>query len=278
MDVRVWLTRPIASTFAFIIFLTAGSACVSEEAPQLEGETVAEVLSFQSQESLERIERYLHDERELAIQACMVKEGFDYQPTTYPGLSGWVPTSREEAAEFGFGITRVIETVDPQADNRAELDEFGAQAFAEAMWSEDGCARQAADLEHGLGLDRELWVDLEPIFERAAADLRMIELDDEWSRCIAEQGIGLSGANRNELVENLYLELEPVLNVSDFPPQAAIDREAEVAVVAWDCEEPLAELRKNIHAEYQRDFIESNAGQLLSALDRRNEILSAANE
>lgn len=46
--------------------------------------------------------------------------------------------------------------------------------------------------------------------------------------------------------------------------------------MAWDCEEPLAERRTEIHAEYQRDFIEFNEGLLIAALERREELLADA--
>lgn len=158
-------------------------------------------------------------------------------------------------------------------------EELTHAEFAEA--SADGCLSQAyEDFAVGDGSAAILaGREYEDLQARILSDDRMIELFDEWSRCMSEQGYAYSSSD--QLVGALLVQadeleheiLEDHHDVSTDEAEQAIAElralEGELAVADFRCSEPLAEQAPEIAREYEIEFLRENEAAIVRILDEQ---------
>jgi hypothetical protein len=130
------------------------------------------------------------------------------------------------------------EWVDPNQEMLESMSESESQAWYEALYgteeeqAEDmvtevdpetgeeyqvsygfgaGCSGEAYEAEHGdQQAGEELWMELNPemeaMYERVQADPRIVELDAEWSACMAEAGYEYE--SMSQMQETIYEDLQ----------------------------------------------------------------------
>lgn len=174
------------------------------------------------------------------VRACMVEQGFEYIPAVQPtGAAMAIDASSEEewAAEQGFGITtwygnedfgQPMEEsgwVDPNQEIVEAMSESEREAYYEALYGPPdqgepqvdeetgetiytmegfgaGCMGQAQ--EEVYGNQNALWEEMQPeldeMWQRMQADPRIVEANEAWAACMADQGFQY--ATQQEMYES----------------------------------------------------------------------------
>jgi hypothetical protein len=281
-------------------------------------------------------------EGERRTAECMIGEGFEYTPETPtidgPSAAGNTDT-REYAEQRGFGIVAAFEaatldTSTPLPPNQvylATLTEGERDAYQMALFGEipgeerpgeEGDGQEGSDTNDGfpsagtgckaLAIDElgevfavmdEFGPAAEEIFIQFDSDMRMLELNETWSACMADAGY--LAAERNSVQEIVWTRLDELFQGrdietffeesdvdpelyetesvwSDFlsgnsfsphPPltaegQAIADElaayEVDVAVTNFDCYEPLRETEMAVQLEYE-ELLVANLGDEIGA-------------
>jgi hypothetical protein len=165
---------------------------------------------------------------EAAVAACMAEQGFEYvpvDPTAYTSFEGSWPGSdlspREYAEQYGYGIsTTLFEDMGgppvseemPEDPNMAiveAMSEGEREAYYTALYGEtpeydptaedqeiefegpSGCYGEAYDTvppDPYTAVYEELGDELTDLYERQAADPRIIALDEAWLSCMSDAG------------------------------------------------------------------------------------------
>ncbi|MEM8904739.1 MAG: hypothetical protein AAGF02_13635 [Actinomycetota bacterium] len=235
-----------------------------------------QLLAGPGGEDGEALREELHRRVQAGTADCMAELGFDYRPI--PFEAAVAPSAAEgmsaaqEAAEFGFYVS--IEDpppefgADPNEEHVDDLPETEAQAWLAgllgeqttdddgALVNEGGCLRDAqaqifgsiADQQEVIALRREL-------DDRIAVDRRWQELDERWRARLADAGFVYE--SEEEIIEDLRRRLDAI------DDQDALERlraeERRIAVAAVECDDGVDEERRAIVAEYELEFIDSNA-------------------
>ena len=179
---------------------------------------------------------------------------------------------------------------------------FYEEAYAD--WEPNGCYSDAWESVSGFGdgdaFFEEFGDDLEAAFERAQSDPRIVDLQADWSACMADRGhdyatqedmyayfygdeTGESEFSRrvNELITfpepdpSLFEEPvegeEPTFDPGLFGPQydleelqPLIDEEIAVATANYDCSRDMEDVWEEVYAELERQFIDENRERLLA--------------
>jgi len=251
------------------------------------------------------------------IATCMAEKGFTYTPVvmrqyvTSSGDEGIAPDSREFAEQFGFGITIEVPfgavagqtrggAFAPENDPSVELVETMSdaerEAWNEALWgfplAEDSDFRQGGC--HDIAIQQiqrpTEFADLQAEVDRFYASFSArsapphLELDREWSACMANAGFSGLPA-RNRLTQSFSVEwgemhgsellfdddgwlIGAAMGTPREPTESEIrainQREIETAIADFDCRQLIDfEQRENeIQYSLQTDFVNLHRAEL----------------
>jgi hypothetical protein len=148
------------------------------------------------------------------------------------GITTWY--GNEEVTE----PERIEEWVDPNQEMLESMSESESQAWNEALYGTEeeqmedmvtevdpetgeeyqvsygfgaGCSGKAYEAEYGeQQATEDLWMELNPemeaMYERVQADPRIVELDEEWSACMAEAGYEYE--SMSQMQESIYEDFQ----------------------------------------------------------------------
>ena len=188
-----------------------------------------------------------------------------------------------------------IEAMSPE-----EQDAFYNEAYAN--WEPTGCMNTAWESIYDYGeMDafyEEFSDDLDAFYQRAESDSRIVDLQSDWSACMAEKGHdyatqqdmygyfygdefgeGEFSQRVNELIvypepdpslfEDLEEGEEPEYDPSLWAPQydiellqPLIDEELAVALANYECSQGMNEVMEEVYKDLERQFIEENIDAL----------------
>ena len=188
-----------------------------------------------------------------------------------------------------------IEAMSPE-----EQEAFYEEAYSN--WEPTGCMNTAWESIYEYGeadtFYEEFGDDLDAFYERAQSDPRIVDIQSDWSACMAEKGHdyatqedmygyfygdefgeGEFSQRVNELV--VYPEPDPSLfedleegEEPEFDPemwkpqydiellQPLIDEELAVALANYECSQGMNELWEEVYKDLERQFIEENLDAL----------------
>ncbi|MFS8198801.1 hypothetical protein ACLVWQ_08935 [Streptomyces sp. CWNU-52B] len=143
------------------------------------------------------------------VRRCMVRFGFDYPPVTAGGTGGgltsWTQrrygiTDPTEAAARGYRLRAPADpapSADPGPQERVALTGEGGSRIKGRAVPEDGCAGEAGRRLRAGGpedVDRSLAQTLSAeSYERSLQDKRVRAVTEQWSRCMAANGLVYAG-------------------------------------------------------------------------------------
>ena len=241
---------------------------------------------------------------ERGVVECMKAVGFAYVAVDFasqfePEAGADDPESREYAALNGYGISirPAIDTpnpedfVDPNDELRNQLSAAELEAYSLALYGptppdgeplapEDrsGCVAEAYDAVYAAQAEfgaveeffGEFGAELAELEQRFQGDPRFVELEAEWSSCMAEQGFTV--AIREEIFVQLNFrmsEVAPLLVGGEEPsPEAAqlMDEvrgwERSVAVADWDCSQDVQDEMQALRYGYEALFLDEQADRI----------------
>lgn len=96
-------------------------------------------------------------------------------------------------------------------DTVTEVDPETGEEYQVSYGYGAGCSGEAYEAEYGdQQASQELWTELQPemdaMYERVQADPRIVELDQEWSACMAERGYEYE--SMNQMQEVVYQDFQ----------------------------------------------------------------------
>ena len=241
---------------------------------------------------------------ERGVVECMKAVGFEYVAVDFasqfePEAGAEDPESREYASLNGYGISirPAIDTpnpedfVDPNDELRTQLSAAELEAYRLALYGptppdgeplapEDrsGCVAEAYDAVYAAQAEfgaveeffGEFGAELAELEQRFQGDPRFVELEAEWSSCMAEQGFTV--AIREEIFVQLNFrmsEVAPLLVGGEEPsPEAAqlMDEvrewERSVAVADWDCSQDVQDEMQALRYGYEALFLDEQADRI----------------
>jgi len=230
--------------------------------------------------------------------------GFEYVAVDFasqfePEAGAEDPESREYAELNGYGISirPVIDLpkteafVDPNDELRSQLPEAELEAYSLALYGptrpdgeplapEDrsGCVADAYDTVYAARAEfgaaeeffGEFGAELAELEQRFRSDPRFIELEAEWSTCMAEQGFTV--VVREEIFVQLNLrmsEVAPLLVGGEEPPPEVEqmmddvrDWERHVALADWDCTQDVQDQMQTLRYGYEALFLDEQQGRI----------------
>jgi len=241
---------------------------------------------------------------ERSVVECMKAVGFEYVAVDFasqfePEAGAEDPESREYAELNGYGISirPVIDLpkteafVDPNDELRSQLPEAELEAYSLALYGptgpdgeplapEDrsGCVADAYDTVYAARAEfgaveeffGEFGAELAELEQRFRSDPRFIELEAEWSTCMAEQGFTV--VVREEIFVQLNLrmsEVAPLLVGGEEPPPEVEqmmddvrDWERHVALADWDCTQDVQDQMQTLRYGYEALFLDEQQGRI----------------
>lgn len=239
------------------------------------------------------------------VAECMAEKGFEYVPRrgTFAELAPGEPQwhTREYAERYGYGIfaqPKLVETrVDPQGDPNAEIlasmslteraaydralngtsdggvFESGDEIDLEAL----GCeGLRIADFVNGDGKDDPVYVDATAHSRHidevlVGEDPRVAAAEARWAECMSLAGWpGLAAQpDARELADEWSLDLiDPETSAQTPADPETLANEISLAVADFDCTAAtgLAELRDEVRAELQQEYVDHHREELESWL------------
>lgn len=193
-----------------------------------------------AQQEWEEQERQIQE----SIRACMAEQGFEYIPMDFPDQDFIFeePDHEEMVRTQGFGITTWMdqeegffegpEFEDPNQPIIEAMSDSERDAYYQALhgdwenfepqidpdtgeeiWEDtgfgEGCEGQA--YEEAYGNQDQLWEEMGPeldaMYERIQADPRMVELQTQWSSCMADAGYQFS--DQEDLWDWIQTDFQP---------------------------------------------------------------------
>lgn len=142
--------------------------------------------------------------------------GNEEQDTSMPGEE-WVDPNQEmldamsESEQQAWFDTLHGTEEEQMEDSRTEVDpETGEEIMVSEGWGA-GCYGEANEAEYGDQSDSNaLWEELNPametMYEQVQADPRILELDQEWSACMADAGYEFE--SMNTMYETVYTDFQ----------------------------------------------------------------------
>lgn len=244
---------------------------------------------------------------EQGVVECMKGVGFEYIAVDFasqfePEAGAENPDSREYAELNGYGISirpaidvpSPEDIIDPNEELRNALSDGELDAYNLALYGESppegeviadqdrtGCVAEAYDAVYAAQAELgaveqffgEFGDELTALEERFRSDPRFIELEEQWSACMAEQGFTV--AMREEIFVELNLrmsEVAPLLAGGDEPSVEAAqlmdevrDWERDVAVADWDCTQPVEEELQALRFGYEALFLDEQQDRINGA-------------
>lgn len=241
---------------------------------------------------------------EQGVVECMKGVGFEYIAVDFasqfePEAGAQNPDSREYAEQNGYGISirpaidvpSPQDFVDPNEELRnglsgAELSAYNLALYGEAppegevIAAEDrtGCVAEAYDSVYAAQAELgaveqffgEFGDELTQLEQRFRSDPRFIELEGQWSDCMAEQGFTVEF--RNDIFVELNLRMSEVapLLVGGEEPSTEVqqlmdevsDWERSVAVADWDCTQPVQDDMQTLRYGYEALFLDEQAERI----------------
>jgi hypothetical protein len=281
------------------VALSLGAGCGGDDEPSAnEGKTVDEVFGLEGDEILERQKRA--ENLIAPCMQKQGFRYIPVDPVAQQAeLTGTQKLTEEEFNEqFGYGITTLFEqrlqasTLGPNQEYYNSLTDAERVAFDRALYGNDktatfavaldtgefdrlgGCLKETTDeVFGGAELIQDVTAKLDELDERILADARMIEVVEKWSDCMAEAGYDLADPEEVDLYLENKLEgiVGPIEDVAAPAPgvqpeyAAALgqlqDEEVELVGKDIECEEQhIVEVEEKVRAEYEREFLEQNAG------------------
>lgn len=305
------------------------SACGGSTAPVDATQSLEDALGYSDPEGLQRVLRQRQSEVQDLVTTCMTEQGFTYIPyvpaeidlsaQSTSGLS-----EEEYAATSGYGIATTVDELfqsdlfNPDADPNTAITEamsveeraeynlvlFGSETAADDAVSGvrlgggaiGGCAGDAQKAIYGEGGPFQLFGDfgeaIEELQDRIDADPRIIDINVQWSECMAEQGWsyaspqGAERAAEQRIQEFFFSALlaaggglgalgedgaggpGSLLAQIEYDPEGLAELESierQIATADYSCRRPHLEILDVVTAEYELEFIAEN-GDLIQRL------------
>lgn len=241
---------------------------------------------------------------EQGVVECMQAAGFEYVAVDFAsqfelGAEAEDPESRSYAELNGYGISirpaidvpKPEDFVDPNDDIQSQLSEAELEAYSLALngstppdgeplapQDRSGCVAQeygavyAARAEYSAVEEffGEFGAELAELEQRFQSDPRFVELEAEWSSCMAEQGFTV--LVREEIFVQLNLRMSEVapLLVGGEEPSAEVEQmmddvrdwERQVAVADWDCTQDAQDEMQTLRYGYEALFLDEQQGRI----------------
>lgn len=192
--------------------------------------------------------------------------------------------SPEEQVAYDQALYGAEPDIDFETMTDEEIDEYFQN------WDPGGCYNDAYDELFGgqdsaaMAFYEEFGQDMEDLYQRAQSDPRIVELEQEWSNCMADAGYDFT----DEQDANIYIlrRLEEVGAISELeidpnggygygsegPLEPGTDtyraveqiqeEEIEVALASTACRGDVETIYQDVYIEYEQEFIEENRAAL----------------
>jgi len=244
---------------------------------------------------------------EQGIVECMKGVGFEYIAADFASLfeqetGAEDPYSREYAERNGYGISirppidasSPQDVIDPNEEVRTQLSEDELAAYSLALYGESppeggvvvpqdrtGCVAESYDSVYAAQTELgaveaffgEFSDELTELEARFRSDPRFLELEDQWSTCMADQGF--AAVYRNDIIVELNRRMSEVapLIVGGQEPSAevqelmddVVDWERTAAVADWDCTQPVQGQMQTLRYGYEALFLDEQQGRISAA-------------
>lgn len=241
---------------------------------------------------------------EQGVVECMQRVGFEYIAVDFasqfePEAGAENPDSREYAELNGYGISirpvvdvpLLEDVVDPNDEVRNALSAAEVEAYNLALYGDappqgevipaqdrTGCVAEAYDAVYAAQAELgaveqffgEFGDELTELEERFQSDPRFIELENQWSTCMAESGF--TARFRNDIFTELNLrmsEVAPSLVAGEEPTAATEqlmddvrDWERSAAVADWDCTQPVQDEMASLRYGYEALFLDEQQDRI----------------
>lgn len=241
---------------------------------------------------------------EQGVVECMQGVGFEYIAVDFasqfePEAGAENPDSREYAELNGYGISirpaidvpSPEDVVDPNEALRNALSDAELAAYNLALYGEappegevippedrTGCVAEAYDAVYAAQAELgaveqffgEFGQELTQLEERFRSDPRFLELEGQWSTCMAEQGFTVEFRNDIFVELNLRMsEVAPQIVGGEEPSPEVValmdevrDWERQAAVADWDCTQPVQDEMQTLRYGYEALFLEEQADRI----------------
>lgn len=296
--------------FVFLALIIGATACgqnnddVEYSVREFPGSVLRNAASVPSSVSDELVATDDYNIRiELAVATCMRSNGFDYFPNQNQSkhkiaILGFDLPPAEFARRFGFGISNgAILGMKPQDNSNNEYRQSLGLEEIELYWlamngtdrvvqsysdnvEVGGCRRQALEtVEQPPWYTNQEWLSVvaSELFERLSSDPRIIEVEQQWTVCMAELGYD-DLVNEESLAESLNNELaqlfrtlvptRPFDDGDDFVESldeeskknldAFRTKEIELAIASHECSYEHDDLVLLVSKEIEREIILAN--------------------
>jgi len=269
-------------------------------------------IPITDEDAMRVFEAQLTRDAEALISECMVAEGFEHvprDPSAFGPANGQNEDSREYAQEFGLGIAALVEDAqfqpqdqdDPNIAYFESLTDRERQAYETALWGDDdapGCEPRAYDEAFAtIGVLDSFGNEIDALFREFQSDPRMVELQQEWARCMREGGFEYSSSGElfaefadqvSRIASDPQSFVDPaaagnsessmgtpdgevsVLGGSDLTTESqaildaiAVDERA-AAVASWDCTDREAEAE--ILRDFEQRFVDENGDEIANRI------------
>lgn len=232
MDVAPTSQRLAALGFLALISVSCAAGDAVDEAAR----------AIQSQQDLDNVIASEFVDVEDEIRDCMAKLGFDYIPLDVEeiGLVAAIPEDiqDEEFVElYGWGVSTLDFGVlsqplpDPYEDALAVVSPGERRAWMDALDTDGGCRQQAYFAAEG-GLVEETIPILDLAYDYFAVDTRKVAFDEEWSRCMSDEGFQIASPREGEIAlreEAAVLQQQMAEEFEEFLQTAEANFEPDTA-------------------------------------------------
>lgn len=204
--------------------------------------------------------RFLIEEVEQLVAACMTDQGFEYEAAPYEsiigeGTDGGDFTDRDYVAQHGFGATEPLSP--PAAEN--PNDRITASLSEEEMSAYDDALQRCNDDAHA---DQEDRYNLQEIIEVSQELNRLVEASapvvaarNEYQRCLSARGF--TASSPEELRASYFDRAGPVAageSGQGDSQDALRAEEIEAALASFDCGRDLATVRAEERRRHMEDL------------------------
>jgi hypothetical protein len=221
-----------------------------------------------------------------AMGECLAEAGFEYFPRERPEATASQFTSRDEAEEYGYGISLSFfgsddqpTVTDPNTEYRAGLSSAAQAAYDLAYLGDGnraGCIQQVQTELYGSSGEVAAPIGelIDTIRERLRADSRYLDAEADWSACMSRAGYDFRSRDdiqnvlQNSVNELLGAVPDPdnpnVVTYTDVNPSpeftALQQRERQIAVADFDCstDSKLDEVAAAVTVELENRFLDEN--------------------
>jgi hypothetical protein len=245
---------------------------------------------------------------EQGIVECMKGVGFEYIAVDFasqsePESGAENPDSRKYVARNGYGIsTRPAvdvpssqDVIDPNDELRAQLSDGEPAAYSLALYGESprhgdvvapeertGCVAESFDSVYAAQAELgaveaffgEFSDELTELEARFRSDPRFLELEDQWSICMADRGFTVEFRNdifvelnrrMSEIAPLIVGGEEPSNEVQQLMDEVA-DWERSAAVADWYCTQPVQGEMQTLRYGYEALFLDEQQGRISAAI------------